>query len=63
MAGFGYKVKDEPIQQFYTSNRAYELTASQGFRTFIQSSRSSSSVYEPFGPVEEVSNLNLSSCI
>ncbi len=49
MSSFGIESKDHPILEFQTANRAYQLTALHGFRTFV---RGESWFYEPFQPME-----------
>ncbi len=49
ICSMGIEGKDKPIMEFLPANRAYQLTTSQGFRTFIKPlSHESISYYEPF---------------
>jgi len=49
ISGMGVRDKDHPIMEFLPANRAYNLTGSHGFRTFIKlSSDSPIDYYEPF---------------
>lgn len=51
ICSFGVKSKDSPIMEFMSANRAYQLTSSQGFRTFIKVRDKKKKVfYEPFRP-------------
>jgi hypothetical protein len=51
IASFGAENKDNPILEFQPANRAYQLTAYLGFRTFIRMRRGNKQVfYEPFSP-------------
>lgn len=47
IASFGASTKDEAILEFQPANRAYQLTASNGFRTFIKI-ENKGLAYEPF---------------
>ena len=49
VCSMGIEGKDKPIMEFLPANRAYQLTSSQGFRTFIKPlSHKSVKFYEPF---------------
>ncbi|NTV28546.1 MAG: hypothetical protein HGA80_00500 [Candidatus Omnitrophica bacterium] len=49
IAGFGIESKDKAIMEFQPANKAYRLTSTQGFRTFIKVRKGAGSqVYEPF---------------
>ncbi|MBC8384345.1 MAG: cellobiose phosphorylase, partial [Candidatus Cloacimonetes bacterium] len=49
VCSMGIEGKDKPIMEFLPANRAYQLTSSQGFRTFIKPlSHDSIKYYEPF---------------
>ena len=51
ICSFGVKSKDSPIMEFLPANRAYQLTSSQGFRTFIKIKDKKRAIfYEPFRP-------------
>ncbi|MFH1782883.1 MAG: cellobiose phosphorylase [Candidatus Omnitrophota bacterium] len=51
VCSFGIKSKDESIMEFLPANRAYQLTPSQGFRTFIKIKSDKRSIFhEPFKP-------------
>lgn len=51
ICSFGIKSKDSPIMEFLPANRAYQLTSSQGFRTFIKIKDKNKQIfYEPFRP-------------
>ena len=53
MASMGIRSKDEAIMEFFPANRAYQLTPTHGFRTFIKVKRPGNSIfYEPFSVVE-----------
>lgn len=45
VASFGVDTKDDAILEFFSANRSYELTPTNGFRTFI---KLDGAVYEPF---------------
>jgi len=67
-SSFGIKSKDSPIMEFLPANRAYQLTPSQGFRTFIKiKSKKKALFYEPFcahpenGPVSVSQSMHISS--
>jgi hypothetical protein len=47
ITSFGIESKDRPIMEFQPANKAYQLTATFGFRTFI---KSGSSLRKPFSP-------------
>lgn len=49
IASFGVESKNVPIVEFQPANKAYQLVASTGFRTFIRIAGMPGSVYEPFG--------------
>lgn len=49
VCSFGVKSKDTPIMEFLPANRAYQLTSSQGFRTFIKiNDGKKGTFHEPF---------------
>jgi hypothetical protein len=49
VCSFGLESKNSPIMEFLPANRAYQLTSSQGFRTFIKIKDGKKSFfYEPF---------------
>ncbi|MFH1478306.1 MAG: hypothetical protein ABIG92_00840 [Candidatus Omnitrophota bacterium] len=49
VCSFGIKSKDESIMEFLPANRAYQLTSSQGFRTFIKiKDGKKTKFFEPF---------------
>jgi len=49
VCSMGIKDKEHPIMEFLPANRAYQLTSTQGFRTFIKLHNQNSPVfYEPF---------------
>jgi hypothetical protein len=51
ITSFGLENKDKPILEYQTANRAYHLTASLGFRTFIRLRRENRyQSYETFRP-------------
>lgn len=58
LASFGLTSKDFPIMEFYTANKAYQVTPYVGFRTFVQGVRGGSKgkedgvsfLMEPFSP-------------
>ncbi|OIO35236.1 MAG: hypothetical protein AUJ74_07275 [Candidatus Omnitrophica bacterium CG1_02_44_16] len=53
IASVGIHSKDEAIMEFLPANKAYQLTPSQGFRTFIKLRDNKKSIfYEPFSPRE-----------
>ena len=47
VTSFGVESKDRPIMEFQPANKAYQLTASLGFRTFL---RGDDWFTEPFSP-------------
>jgi hypothetical protein len=47
IASFGVESKDQPIVEFQPANKAYQLTPSLGFRTFL---KIGAQHYEPFAP-------------
>ncbi len=50
IASAGIRSKDEAVMEFLPANKAYQLTPSQGFRTFIKiKDKKGSVLYEPFG--------------
>lgn len=49
IASFGVRNKDDAILEFYPADKAYQLTASRGFRTFLKISDGQSIItHEPF---------------
>ncbi|MDD2689847.1 MAG: cellobiose phosphorylase, partial [Candidatus Omnitrophica bacterium] len=49
ISSFGTRDKDHAILEFFPANKAWQLTPSQGFRTFIKvGSRENNEFYEPF---------------
>lgn len=52
VAAFGIEDKDNPIMEFQPANKAYQLTPTTGFRTFIKVAHNGEGVtlYEPFAP-------------
>ncbi len=51
IASFGVESKEKPILEFQPANKAYRLTSSVGFRTFIKLQRQTNNTfYEPFAP-------------
>src|SRR5262245_52436014 len=49
ISSFGIESKDKSILEFQPANKAYRLTALQGFRTFLKIKQGSKTVfYEPF---------------
>lgn len=49
ISSFGTRDKDHAILEFFPANKAWQLTPSQGFRTFIKAvSRKNTDFYEPF---------------
>lgn len=49
IASFGVRNKDDAILEFYPADKAYQLTASRGFRTFLKIHDASGKVmHEPF---------------
>ena len=51
ITSFGLENKDRPFLEYQTANRAYQLTASLGFRTFIRLRHEDRYLnYEPFRP-------------
>lgn len=49
VSGLGIRSKDEAMMEFLPANKAYQLTSSQGFRTFIKTTRTEKDgYYEPF---------------
>jgi len=57
ISSFGTKDKDHAILEFFPANRAWQITALQGFRTFIKLFKNKKIIfYEPFH--NGISNLN-----
>ncbi|MBP9075011.1 MAG: hypothetical protein KBG20_22070 [Caldilineaceae bacterium] len=52
IAAFGIQNKDNPIMEFQPANKAYQMTPSVGFRTFIKAAHNGdgATFYEPFAP-------------
>ena len=51
IAGFGVENKDNPIMEFEPANKAYQNTATTGFRTFLKLQHGErTTLYEPFSP-------------
>ncbi len=51
IASFGIESKDTPILEFQPANKAYQLTPTTGFRTFLKLQTPGEHViYEPFAP-------------
>ncbi len=51
IASIGIRSKDSAIMEFQPANKAYQLTSTQGFRTFLKVGVSGGGVfYEPFAP-------------
>lgn len=49
VCSFGVNGKDNSIMEFFPANRAYQLTPSQGFRTFLKIKKGKDNIfYEPF---------------
>lgn len=60
IASVGVRSKDEAIMEFLPANKAYQLTPSQGFRTFIKLKHKNGNVfYEPFSPSGCVLDANI----
>ncbi|HSW59128.1 MAG TPA: hypothetical protein VLH15_12035, partial [Dehalococcoidales bacterium] len=54
IAGFGVESKDHPLMEFQAAQRAYQVAAQVGFRTFLKGSRASTEwTHEPFGETGE----------
>jgi hypothetical protein len=54
IAGFGVESKDHPLMEYQCAQRAYQVTAQLGFRTFLKVKRGSQTWnYEPFGAAGE----------
>ena len=51
IASFGVESKDQPIVEFQPANKAYQLTSTLGFRTFL---KLGSQHYEPFAPATAI---------
>lgn len=50
IAGFGVESKDHPLMEYQSAQRAYQVAAQLGFRTFLQGKRGGEIwSYEPFG--------------
>jgi len=53
IAGFGVESKDHPLMEYQCAQRAYQVAAQLGFRTFLKGKRGSEVWhYEPFGAVD-----------
>jgi len=51
IASFGLESKDKPILEFQPANKAYQLTPTLGFRTFLKLRKGGDIIfYEPFAP-------------
>jgi hypothetical protein len=51
ISSFGIESKDSPILEFQPANKAYQLTATTGFRTFLKIRLGERTLfYEPFAP-------------
>ncbi len=51
IASAGIRTKDEAMMEYLPANKAYQLTPTQGFRTFIKVRRGKKQIfYEPFSP-------------
>ncbi|MCX5709273.1 MAG: cellobiose phosphorylase [Candidatus Omnitrophica bacterium] len=48
IASFGTKDKDHAILEFFPADKSYQLTPSNGFRTFIKVLGKKQAIYEPF---------------
>jgi len=48
IASFGTKDKDHAILEFFPADKSYQLTPSNGFRTFIKVIGKKQTIYEPF---------------
>lgn len=52
IAGFGVESKDHPLMEYQCAQRAYQVAAQLGFRTFLKGKRGGDAWnYEPFGAV------------
>ena len=51
IASFGVDSKDQPIVEFQPANKAYQLTSTLGFRTFL---KIDTQLYEPFAPANGI---------
>ncbi len=57
ISSIGIRSKDEAIMEFLPANKAYQLTSSQGFRTFIKIKKGKENIfYEPFSVTGAISN-------
>ncbi len=55
IASFGWRDKDHAILEFQPANKAYRLTSTHGFRTFVKWGGRQGTTYEPFRwPVRSV---------
>lgn len=55
IASAGIRSKDEAMLEFLPANKAYQLTPTQGFRTFVKLRRGKAcSFYEPFSAADSV---------
>lgn len=54
MASIGIRGKDEAIMEFLPANKAYQLTPTQGFRTFVKINGTKPLFYEPFSPSQSL---------
>ncbi len=54
ISSFGIESKDKSILEFHSANKAYQLTSTHGFRTFLKIKTGSRTVFcEPFQPREQ----------
>jgi len=57
IASIGIRSKDDAIMEFLPANKAYQLTPTQGFRTFLKVGPSAAGVfYEPFSPAQSLAD-------
>jgi hypothetical protein len=58
ICSMGLRDKEQPIMEFLSANRAYQITSNQGFRTFVKVTRGETTeYYEPFQ--QQVVNIGM----
>jgi hypothetical protein len=58
LCSFGTKDKDNAILEYHPANKAWQLTSTHGFRTFLKIKRGKQSLfYEPFQPDNYVKGI------
>ncbi len=64
IASAGIRTKDEAMMEYLPANKAYQLTPTQGFRTFIKVRRGKKQIfYEPFSPAAAAASSAVSNSL